>query len=47
MLDFDHENVTCIVGVAVQQPPWLTVLEFMEHGDLRDVVMSAVGAQLT
>lgn len=41
MLDFDHANVTCIVGVAVQQPPWLTVLEFMEHGDLRDVVMSA------
>jgi serine/threonine protein kinase len=41
MFDFDHPNVTCIMGVAVQQPPWLTVLEFMEHGDLREVVISA------
>ena len=41
MLDFDHPNVTCIVGVAVQQPPWLTVLEFMEHGDLHLVLISA------
>jgi len=41
MLDFDHDNVTRIMGVAVQQPPWLTVLEFMEHGDLREVVISA------
>lgn len=35
MLDFDHDNVIRIVGVAVQQSPWLSVLEFMCYGDLQ------------
>jgi len=46
MLHFDHVNVTCIVGVLVQQKPWLCVLEFMQCGDLRDVVISAKQKQV-
>lgn len=39
-LDFDHDNVTRIIGVCVQQAPWLTVLEFMPYGDLKAVMKS-------
>ena len=35
-----HVNVVRMVGVAVQQAPWLVVLEFMRYGDLRAVVMA-------
>ena len=35
----DHPNVVRMVGVAVQQAPWLCVLEFLPHGDLRLVVL--------
>lgn len=37
-LMLDHESLVKMVGVAVQQAPWLCVLEFCEHGDLRAVV---------
>ena len=40
MLNFDHDNVTRIIGVCVQQAPWLTILEFMPYGDLKDVFRS-------
>eukprot|EP00041_Stephanoeca_diplocostata_P034738 m.1200197 g.1200197 ORF g.1200197 m.1200197 type:complete len:779 (-) comp24572_c0_seq34:2227-4563(-) len=40
MLNFDHDNVVRLIGVAVQQSPWLTVLEFMQYGDLQKVVRS-------
>ena len=30
MLDLDSENVVQLIGVAVQQRPWLMVLEFLE-----------------
>ena len=30
MLDFDHPNLVTLIGVAVQQRPWLCVLEYME-----------------
>lgn len=33
-LKFDHENVCVCIGVAVQQRPWLIVLEFIEVGDV-------------
>ena len=33
-----HKNCIRLVGVAVQQPPWLCVLEFQKYGDLQDVV---------
>ena len=35
----EHPNVVQMVGVAVQQVPWLCVLEFQPFGDLREVVM--------
>eukprot|EP00039_Didymoeca_costata_P029309 m.24064 g.24064 ORF g.24064 m.24064 type:complete len:689 (-) comp7574_c0_seq1:69-2135(-) len=38
MLMFDHPNVTNIMGVAVQQAPWLYVLEYCMYGDLRGVL---------
>jgi hypothetical protein len=41
MLEFDHDNVVRIVGVAVQQMPWLAVLEFMKYGDLKGLVKTA------
>jgi len=38
MLMFDHPNVTNIMGVAVQQAPWLYVLEYAMYGDVRGVL---------
>ena len=35
-----------MVGVAVQQAPWLCVLEYMEYGDLRSVLKAAEGKGL-
>lgn len=29
MLDFDHQNLVRLIGVAMQQRPWLVVLEYM------------------
>jgi len=46
MLDFEHDNVLQLVGVAVQQSPWLTVLEFMCYGDLQKLVRSCKTKQL-
>eukprot|EP00037_Helgoeca_nana_P005552 m.52439 g.52439 ORF g.52439 m.52439 type:complete len:811 (+) comp16534_c0_seq1:273-2705(+) len=34
MISLSHPNIVQLVGVAVQQRPWLTVLEFIEYGDL-------------
>ena len=43
MLDIgEHPNVVQMVGVAVQQVPWLCVLEFQPYGDLREVVRYVV-----
>ena len=33
-----HPNVVEFIGVAVQQRPWLVVLEFCQYGDLSDVL---------
>ncbi len=27
-----------MIGVAVQQPPWLVVMEYLEYGDLKGVL---------
>lgn len=42
MADLDHPNVCCLVGVCMQQRPWLAVLEFMQYGDLREVLHAFV-----
>lgn len=33
-----HENLCKMVGVALQQRPWLCVIEFVKYGDLCDVL---------
>eukprot|EP00041_Stephanoeca_diplocostata_P037103 m.1386923 g.1386923 ORF g.1386923 m.1386923 type:complete len:1517 (+) comp24978_c1_seq6:332-4882(+) len=38
MLDLVHPNVVRLIGVALQQRPWLSVLEFCVHGDLQDIL---------
>eukprot|EP00730_Choanoeca_flexa_P005059 TRINITY_DN11867_c1_g1_i9.p1 TRINITY_DN11867_c1_g1~~TRINITY_DN11867_c1_g1_i9.p1 ORF type:complete len:890 (+),score=245.21 TRINITY_DN11867_c1_g1_i9:193-2862(+) len=35
MLPLDHPNLVKMIGVAVQQKPWLCVLEYMKYGDLK------------
>lgn len=46
MMLLEHENLVRLVGVAVQQAPWLAVLEFCEHGDLRSVVRACKEKQI-
>eukprot|EP00040_Diaphanoeca_grandis_P021859 m.116682 g.116682 ORF g.116682 m.116682 type:complete len:861 (+) comp28529_c0_seq1:187-2769(+) len=43
----DHENIVRMVGVAVQQSPWLAVLEFMQYGDLRAVLKACKEDSIT
>eukprot|EP00045_Choanoeca_perplexa_P012851 m.142452 g.142452 ORF g.142452 m.142452 type:complete len:754 (+) comp16156_c0_seq1:271-2532(+) len=38
MLHLRHEGLVQLLGVAIQQKPWLCVIEFMKYGDLRDVL---------
>jgi serine/threonine protein kinase len=33
-----HPNLVEFIGVAVQQRPWLVILEFCQYGDLSDVL---------
>jgi hypothetical protein len=35
-----------MIGVCIQQPPWLMVLEFFEYGDLRNVLKAAASKNL-
>jgi hypothetical protein len=37
-LQLDHPNLVKMYGVAVQQKPWLCVLEFLAYGDLKGVL---------
>lgn len=39
MLQLQHPNVVRMIGVAIQQKPWLCVLEFMFYGDLRAALL--------
>jgi len=41
MLKLKHPNLVTLVGVAVQQRPWLTVIEYLDYGDGREALMSA------
>lgn len=41
MVKLTHPNLVQIIGVAVQQRPWLTVLEYIKYGDLLAVVKAA------
>lgn len=43
MMELNHVNLVGMVGVAVQQKPWLTVIEYIKFGDL--LAFSAVCAE--
>jgi serine/threonine protein kinase len=38
MLVLSHPNLVRMIGVAVQQKPWLCVLEYMRYGDLKSLL---------
>jgi tRNA A-37 threonylcarbamoyl transferase component Bud32 len=38
MRHLNHENLVQLVGVAMQQKPWLMVLDYCQFGDLRGVL---------
>ncbi|EDQ85658.1 uncharacterized protein MONBRDRAFT_29090 [Monosiga brevicollis MX1] len=38
MLELEHENLVQLIGVSMQQRPWLMVLEYLQYGDLRNVL---------
>ena len=40
MVDLQDNNLVRLLGVAIQQRPWLWVIEFMKYGDLRDVLQT-------
>lgn len=40
MLDLKNDGLVQLLGVAVQQKPWLCVIEFMKYGDLKDVLQT-------
>lgn len=47
MLETNHKNLLGLIGVAVQQKPWLMVLDCMDFGDLRGVLEMASQKGLT
>ena len=47
MLETNHKNLLGLIGVAVQQKPWLMVLDCMDYGDLRAVLLAAPGKSIT
>lgn len=42
-----HPNVVQMVGVALQQAPWLCVLEFIPYGDLQGVLQSLAANKIS
>lgn len=38
MAELQHANTCRLLGVCIQQRPWLCVLEFVQYGDLREVL---------
>ena len=46
MCQFDHENVVKLYGV-VTETPIMIVLEYMSHGDLRNLLLKLQSALVT
>lgn len=46
MLRMSDRNLVSLIGVAVQQKPWLCVLEFMKYGDLHEVLSACAEKNL-
>lgn len=40
MVDLAHPGLVQLAGVALQQKPWLCVIEYMEYGDLKNVLQT-------
>eukprot|EP00051_Salpingoeca_urceolata_P030213 m.8472 g.8472 ORF g.8472 m.8472 type:complete len:1308 (+) comp3242_c0_seq1:447-4370(+) len=38
--DLEHDHVVALVGIAALQRPWLAVLEYMQYGDLKNVLQA-------
>ncbi len=36
-----HPQLVSIVGIVIQQKPWLMVLEYLRYGDLRGVLKAS------
>jgi serine/threonine protein kinase len=47
MLGLEHTNLVGLVGVAVQQRPWLMVLEYCELGDLQRILKGCTAKGIT
>jgi len=37
-VSLNHKNLVGMIGVAIQQKPWLCVLEFLQYGDVKGVL---------
>lgn len=46
MTKFDHENLVKLIGVAVQQMPWMCALEFIKYGDLQNFMKTAASKKV-
>lgn len=47
MLETDHPNLVNMVGVAVQQRPWLMALDLCQYGDLQKLLKACQMKGLT
>eukprot|EP00051_Salpingoeca_urceolata_P027509 m.481762 g.481762 ORF g.481762 m.481762 type:complete len:903 (-) comp22323_c0_seq1:103-2811(-) len=47
MLRLGHRNLVSLIGVAVQQRPWLMVLEFLQYGDLKHILKGLLSKDMT
>ena len=47
MRHMKHDSLVQLVGVAMQQKPWLMVLEYCQFGDLRGVLQGCSSRKLT
>lgn len=46
MAELDHDNMCKLIGVCIQQRPWLVVLEFVQYGDLREILRALKSKQI-
>ncbi|EGD81410.1 TK/HMTK protein kinase [Salpingoeca rosetta] len=46
MLQLDHPNIVRILGVCMNDSPWLLVLEYMPYGNLRSFLQSCLERKL-
>eukprot|EP00047_Mylnosiga_fluctuans_P005670 m.241933 g.241933 ORF g.241933 m.241933 type:complete len:774 (-) comp13936_c0_seq1:86-2407(-) len=47
MFDLQHPQLVNIIGVVIQQKPWLMVLEYLQYGDLRSVLKAALSKNIS